>query len=230
MSKPRFPPFWDLGPSTDFYRFAGHGHVPPGRGFSNLHGFVSAQAITAFRSLAHADMIMSCYGIVSLEKDMHIVLSIRNLALHSTLSLPTWEELSVSDGGDTDFALYEACRITAVIYSNAVLLGLPTHSGWHRGFVGRLRDVLQATDLSALTDRSPDVLVWILFIAAISSYRTPHRRFFEASLRDTLLSTRLLSWHAVKQCLGEFLWSESACEHGAAVIWDAMDLEGTWPS
>ena len=230
MSRPRFPPFWDPGPLMSFQGFAGHGYVPPGCGFSNLHDFLPAQAITAFRSLAHADLIMSSHGIVSLESDMHTVLGIRNLAVHSMLSLPPWEELSISDSGDTDFALYEACRTTAIIYSNSVLLGLPTHSGWHRDFVSRLRDVLQVTDLNALAEYSPNVLVWILFLAAISSYRTPHRRFFESSLRDALLFTGLLSWHAVKLCLREFLWSESACEHGAAVIWDAIDLEGTWPS
>ena len=173
---------------------------------------------------------MSYHDIVPLESDFHTVLCIRNSAIHSTLSLPPWEELSISDNGETDFALYEACRITAVIYSNAVLLGMPTHSGWHQNFVGKLRGVLQATDLSALAEYSPDVLVWILFIGAISSYRTPHRCFFETSLRDALLLTGMVSWHSVRHCLGEFLWSEDACEHGAAVIWDAMDLENTWPS
>lgn len=230
MSKPRFEPFWDFRASMDFEGFAGIGHISPGLGFSNLIGVLPAQAIAALRSLAHADMIMTYHDLVPLEQDYQKVLYVRNAAIHSVLCLPPGEELSLSDSGEADFAIYEVCRITSIIYSNAVLLGLPTHSGWHRRCVGKLRDVLEATNLSAWAEYSPGVLIWSLFVGCIASYRTPHRRFFETSLRHTLLLTNVLSWNSVKQCLAEFLWSEGACEHGATVIWDAMDLENTWPS
>lgn len=227
MSKPRFPSFWEVPESRDLEGFAGIGHVSPGRGFLNLSGILTQQAATAFRDLAHADMILGYYGLVPLDQDFDKVLSIRNSAVHAVLSLPAWGELSVCDGVETDPDLYEASRIAATIYSNAVLLGLPTHSGWHRSFVGKLRDLLEATSRCVLGKLEPRLLTWILFVGSIASYRTPHRRFFESALRDILLVTGMISWHSVKQCLEEFLWSEG-CEHGAAVIWDAMDLENTW--
>ena len=229
ISRPRFPPFWDPGDSMEFTSFAGIGDISPGRGFSNLAGSITAQAAASFRSLAHADMIMAHHDLVPTKMDVKSILHVRNTAIHSVLSLPSWAELPICDRDQTDFVIYEACRTTAVIYSNAVLLGLPPHSGWHRNFVGTLRAILEAADLNAWAEYAPDVLIWCLFVGSVASYRTPHRQFFEMSLRDVLLLTGMLSWDSVRRCLVEFLWSENACQHGVAVIWDAMDLDGAWP-
>ena len=229
MSRPRFPPFWDPGESMEFQSFAGIGHPSPGRGFCNLSGRITAQAAASFRSLAHADMIMAHRDLVPTKMDIKTILCVRNTAIHSVLSLPRWQEIPVSEQEQTDIVMYEACRTTAVIYSNAVLLGLPPHGGWHGNFLGTLRAILEAADMNVWAEYSPDVLVWCLCIGATASYRTPHRQFFETSLRDTLLLSGMLSWCSVRRCLGEFLWTDSGCEHGMAVIWDAMGLDGAWP-
>jgi hypothetical protein len=228
MSRPRFPPFWDPGESAEFQSFAGIGHPSPGRGFSTVSGSITPQAAASFRSLAHADMIME-HQYLPTNMDIMSILYVRNTAIHSVLSLPPWEELPISDQEQTDLVIYEACRTTAIIYSNAVLLGLPTHTGWHRNIVERLRAILEEADLNSWAEHSPGLLSWVLFIGCLASYRTPHRQFFEMFLRDTLLSSGMRSWRSLRRNLGEFLWSESACEHGAAVIWDAMDLDGAWP-
>jgi hypothetical protein len=228
LSKPHFAAFWSVSDPLELDSFAGIGLNSPGLGFSNSSGSLPAEAITAFRSLAHVDTMMAYYDVVPMEKDVKGVLCARNLAIHSVLSLPSWHELSITDRKNTDFVTYESCRITSLIYSNAVLLGLPSHNGWHRAFVRKLQSILETTDLVRWVESSPRLMVWMLFIAGIASHSTPHRCFFESSLRNTLLLTGMTSWRSVRQYLQEFLWSDSACEHGAAVIWDAMDLEGTW--
>ena len=225
---PQFAPFWNVSDPLEFESFVGIRLNSPGLGFSNFSCSLPAEAVTAFRSLAHVDTMMAYYDVVPTEKDVNAVLYARNLAIHSVLSLPSWHELSLTDRENTDFVTYESCRIASLIYSNAVLLGLPSHNGWHRTFVSKLQSILEAADLVRWIESSSELLAWILFIGAIASYRTPHRCFFQSSLRNILLWTGMTSWRSVRQCLGQFLWSESACEHGAAVIWDAMDLEGTW--
>lgn len=158
----------------DFEGFAGIAHIVPGHGFTRLLGTLPTQAVAAFRGLAHADMIMSQPDLVPSENDLKKVLHIRNSAIHSVLSLDSWEELPVADKDATDPVLYDACGAVSIIYSNAVLLGLPTHNGWHRDFVRKLRNILESADIEALAQQSAPLLMWILYIGSIASFRTPH--------------------------------------------------------
>ena len=222
-----FVPFWDASNPPEFETFPGFGLDPPGIGFSNLSNNLPGEAVTALRGLARVDAVMAYFD-VPMNKDVETVLHARNSAIHSVLSLPSWDELSASDREKTDFATYESCRIASLMYSNAVLLGLPSHNGWHRTFVKKLQRVLETTDLIQWAEFSPDLLIWALFVGGIVSYRTPCRSFFESSLRNALLLTGMTSWHSVRQCLEQFLWSDNACDHGTTVIWDAMELEGAW--
>ena len=120
--------------------------------------------------------------------------------------------------------MYECCRITGVLYSNAVVFALP-NSGWHVAIVRTLREMLETSDLGNWAVDSTALLLWALFVGGIASYATEDRGFFEQSLRTCVVSNRLIEWSAVQALVRQFLWSNSACGSGAAALWDALGLD-----
>ena len=200
-----------------------------GVGFSSPALGLPFNAVITFTDLALVDRIMAIYECALRGCIVPLLLAARNTSVHRLLSLPAREGFNESDGKRTDLITYEISRIACIMYSNAILLGLPPHNGWHRMFVERLRTLLELVDFKEWAESAWSLLTWACFVGGIASYRTPHRRFFESFLRNLLLRFALRTWRSVRERLEGFIWADGACEHGAAVLWDAMDLEGYWP-
>ena len=233
FKKPMFPCFWDASPSNIF---PGSGAIVPdksvpGRGFSEIAGGLPTQAVTTFRNLAIVDELMIQYRHPQLtNSNFEDLMNVRNATLYQLMSLPSWDELNEFEKGNSYAAIYEVCRSTAVLYANAVILALPPHSEWHKPVIEHLRRLLEISSLHLWTEDASTLLIWSLFVGGIASYGTPDRKYFERCLRGTLLEGNRISWSAVRQNLKEFLWADSACEHGAAILWDALGFEGTTTS
>ena len=198
----------------------------PGWGFAHIPGGLPAKAVITFRNLAALDQLLSHYRQPdAAETKLGELMNVRNDLLHKLLSLPAWEEIEEALRETSYEATYEVARLTTVLYSNSVLLALPPHNLWFERGVRRLRRVLEVSNLQLWTEDATSLLTWSLLIGGIAAYRTRDRKFFEQRLRETLLTHGGLSWPAVKQRLKEFMWVDSACEYGAAILWDALELD-----
>ena len=153
-----------------------------------------------------------------------ILTDARNAAQHRLLSLPDWEHLEHGQRQECLLAVYECCRITAVLYSNAVIFPLPTNTGWHKRLIKSLRRLLETSNMMDWRLNVSALLTWTLFVGGIASYRSPDRYFFENTLRDLMRRERL-KWPQVEATLSMFLWSKQACDVGAAVLWDAVSMQ-----
>ena len=227
LSKPRFPCFWDVEVNVflDSGIYGGICKRPPGRGFFNIPGDLPPSAVTAFTDLALVDLMMTRHNYAPRESFVPMLLAARNASIHRLLCVPAWEDLKGFEKERTDLIAYEVCRVTAILYSNAVLLGIPPHNGWHKMFIERLRILLEVSKCTTWAEDVSGFWVWALFVGGITSYRSPHRSFFKNALHELLLSLGLPSWQSVRSRLQEFLWSDAACEHGAIVLWDTLGLD-----
>lgn len=116
------------------------------------------------------------------EAMSHLMYS-RNAAQHSLLCLESWECLNEKDQACAHKTVYDACRLTALIYSNAVLFAVPHHSGWHTVLAGKLRATLESGEhMNPWPASMHATLLWCLMIGGIAAFQSPNREYFERSL------------------------------------------------
>lgn len=123
-----------------------------------------------------------------------------------------------------DEVVYECCRLIGILYSTAVILGLPPHVGWHLQLCAQIRRHLEACDMEELSGDARGLLIWISFVASIAAYGSEYQDFFFSALRSVLeiegLESRLEAEHVLKG----YLWSSYTCGEGGALVWEALGL------
>ena len=72
------------------------------------------------------------------DKAVRQLIGARDGAQHRLVASPSWNELDDDARAKTSHQLYECTRLTAIIYSNAVVYAYPPHSGWHVKLVAQL--------------------------------------------------------------------------------------------
>jgi hypothetical protein len=151
------------------------------------------------------------------------LLRARNGMHHALLSLPSWDELDDDSKRDTHSVAYEACRLSCIIYSNAILMGFSYNTGWHETHVKRLRILLALFDGHAQAEDMLELLTWVLFVGGIAAYQLPEFPFFVKLLRKTMIQRGITSLADVRKGLEDFIWSDNACLAGATVLWEAVE-------
>lgn len=230
ISKPIFPCIWTLDEcvlaALRQLQQPTLGEELPGIGFRALatEGLPSF-ALECLVLLSSVDrLIAECHSPSNLDHSS--LVNARNTVQHQILSLPGWDELDEPDEQTTAPVIYECCRLTAILYSTAVVFGMPPQTNWHLKLVRRIRQLLELTNYKSWDEASTPLLVWSLFVAGIAAYRSSERKFFELALQHTLRKSGLSTWMGVEKVISRFLWSDLACAHGAAVLWDALQLDG----
>ena len=221
--KPAFACWWEMDKTIVHAHSglrSGAGNAPGRAFFTKGTRGLPGSAISVLVCLATVDRYMAARHNKALEKEEeNLLVMSRNTIQHRLLSLPSFEDLSESETEGTDPVGYEICRLTAVIYSNAVILGLPPHTRWHEVLAKRLRALLESNQSSSVVVEVSDLLIWALCVGGLAAWRTPEREFFESALRNATRKRKLLTWVKVERVVEDFLWSQSACKHGAAMIW-----------
>ena len=147
----------------------------------------------------------------------------RNAAQHSLLCLESWEQLDEKDQTSAHRTVYDACRLTALIYSNALLFAVPHHSGWHTALAGKLRMVLEYGErLDSWRTWMQATLLWCLMVGGIAAFQSSDREYFERSLCNLWRKMNRPSWKSADSMLNDYLCSSVACQHGAAVLWSVL--------
>ena len=180
----------------------------PGHGFS-VRNDLPDQAVDALVLLATVDRYISQHRNEGLDNDvtMSRLVDTRNAAHHAILSLADWKEQPQT--GISSELVYECCRLTATIYSNAVVHGLPLQLGWHQKQVHQLRLLFKGPVSDS--QNASDVFVWALCIANLAASGSPDQDFFESRLGSAIAKRGLSSWSMVEKIVEEFLWSRTAC-------------------
>ena len=140
------------------------------------------------------------------EDDLEKLITTRNAIHHALLSLPPSTASAGPASETTEGIKYEMCRIAAIIYSTAVLFGLPADSGWHLPLLDRLTLCVE----SLPEDPHENLVIWALCIGALTSSELSARGGFEDRLRGAIADRQLASWSDVEAILEGFLWSASA--------------------
>ncbi|KAK6438393.1 hypothetical protein LTR95_005406 [Oleoguttula sp. CCFEE 5521] len=226
--RPRFRRYWqdDLSNLSMFWALTKPDPTLEGYGFLlAAHGRMSSKSLTLFKDVSIVDKLLSRHGSQWGHSDeVSALINVRNKLHYDLLCMPAWDDLPVEENIVTHSAIYDISRISCIIYSNAVLLGLPPHTGWHEQLTSRLRLLLSVFMLDNVVEEAWPLVVRSAIVASMAAYRLPHRRFFEDYLRDQLSRRHEPDWRVVRKHVEMFIWADSACEHGAAVLWDGVML------
>ena len=176
--------------------------------------------------LATDDKVMELHRHLGVESPIHhLCIKARNWTHHRLMSLPCWQELAEDERSECPQGAYEICRVTAILYSTAVIFPMPANTGWYLKEVEALANFHKTFTLRGLPGSTNSSIIWALWIAGMAAMHTPHRNFFVTALRSSLVSSGLLSWPAVTDTLARFLWSEPACGRGGKLLWELLGLE-----
>lgn len=143
-------------------------------------------------------------------------LTVRSVAHHRLLSLPEWHDVNGAAVTSQLGAIYECSRLTAIAFSNAVLLGIPPSTGWATNFCSSLiipLDRLRAYDCSTVLRV---FLLWISILGGmISEADSLHHEYFKTLLRHISTGTASATSTELSTTLDAFMWSNRVCDRGA---------------
>jgi hypothetical protein len=151
------------------------------------------------------------------------VIRTRNTVQHRLLSLPRREFVLVPD-----HAIYEACRLSALIFSDMVIFPLPAAKNVGPRLAAMLRQTLERlsgpapnhnTDMDGETDHAP-VLLWVVMLGAIAGANTKGLRdWYCAMLHRYAVLLGVTAWSDVRVLLQKHLWWDHVCDPPARQIW-----------
>jgi hypothetical protein len=154
-----------------------------------------------------------------LESEFHQLINTRDAVQHRLLSLPAWEDLELVERVNITAGVYNATRIAALIYSNSVIYPQAAASEWHIGLLERIKSLLTRSQINNWPEEMQDLLTWILVVCRLVAYKTKYEAFFEAAWeRHVIRNPDLCSVQCVRRVVEGFLWSESACGRGFAIV------------
>jgi hypothetical protein len=136
------------------------------------------------------------------------------------LLLPSDEELGIMPLSSP--CLYEACRLTGLIFSIAVVFPVPKTYDLLRTLSLRLKTSIEKSEISRSTSSEVQhVLLWMLILGGIAAMDKVERPWFVSQL-FSLVRILEIDWDDVEEILESFLWLESACGSGGRLLWSEV--------
>jgi hypothetical protein len=136
--------------------------------------------------------------------------------------LPSDEELSIIPLSSP--CLYEACRLTGLIYGLAVVFPLSNTYDMFRTLSQSLKASIENFEIHrSEAVEVQHVLLWILVLGGIGAFEKPERDWFVVQLAGIVRRLEI-DWDGVGEILENFLWLESACGPGGRLLWAEVML------
>lgn len=235
MRKPCYPMLNPQGQVLSFERlesFAGafdlsNGSARRGWGFGylNLLGFDNSH-VDPFHDLADFSATLHAYheGLLR-EPVLTRIADSRNALQHSLLSLPSEEELERSRELDSTGTskqvtyIYEACRMTALLYSVMVTFPLPRSKYVRDRVLPALDAVLSRIEPYSDGYGLGTIYLWCLTVAGIAASGYPTRLQYAERLGQVSAHWGICSWPDVERALESFAWLKCACSVGGESLW-----------
>lgn len=195
-----------------------------GSGFLQLAEVLPPEMMRVCYDLAVLDHTMGQFRLAG--SDIHVIkalLNVRNAKVYRLLSL---SRTNTFDKGRTSiyYSLHEACRVACILYTNAVMVALPPHNGWHKLLVARLRFWLNSAISPQLSAEIENVILWCLCIGAMAAYSTADWTHFRRLLREFVERREIRSWSTIHEVLRSFLWSDSTCGRGMILLREVLEF------
>jgi hypothetical protein len=120
--------------------------------------------------------------------------------------------------------LYEACRLTGLIFGIAVVFPIPNTYEMLRILSQRLKASIEKYDIyRSKSFEVQHIFLWMLMLGGIASLDKAERPWFVTQLAR-LVRILCIDWNSVEKILESFLWLESACGSGGQLLWsEVMD-------
>jgi hypothetical protein len=218
---------WHCGSSDQFRLRSAKSHhagTGTGLGFSALANHIPGSLLTLLQDVAALEQLLTCYSSgLPLANTFNELLNMRNAVVHEVLALPHWQSLPTAELLRYSGTIYELCRQTALLYANAVLVGLPLQGPWRLRLLAGLRDVFELIEDVCWVQAHRSFLTWSLTLTGIVSQGTPFEGCFKNIVRRLLVDGNAPPWSSIKQDLLHFLWNDQAGEEAAIAFWHALD-------
>jgi hypothetical protein len=183
---------------------------------------MSEDLISVLVNLQQITLIIEAYAQGTLQNPNIVSLaSRRNRAVHALLSLPTSEEIRWLPV-DQSAALYESCRLAALVYVLATVFPLPPFTGVVVRLVPQICAVIDAIDPEVLRGPAVRTFIWALFLCGTGAEAVPQRPWFVKKLKAMFVSAGIDRWVELKVILSSHLWLDSAMNEPAFHLFDEI--------
>jgi hypothetical protein len=135
------------------------------------------------------------------------------------LLLPTAEELNITFSSTPN--IYECCRLTAIIFSVAVVFPIPNTYDVLQNLVQRLKTAIEVSGIESYGDELSEVFLWILVLGGIAALDKPERPWFVSQLVVVVERLKIDRFGA-RDIMETFLWLDSACLPSEHQLWDEV--------
>ncbi|KAL3452230.1 hypothetical protein BJX65DRAFT_320157 [Aspergillus insuetus] len=156
--------------------------------------------------------------------DVRMMCDQRNLIHYHILSLPPADHF-LNPGQKS--AVYEACRISALIYSVGALFPIPAVGSPIQRLAILLQQELAGKELFAeYASKGNDysLLTWILAMGSIAASDVlAERAWFVQKLAEVSSRAAISSWTHFKSLLRSILWLDCACDRAGEKLWDELE-------
>ena len=143
------------------------------------------------------------------------IIHARNAAQHRFLSLPAFDGLVGRDD-----AIYNAVRLSVLIYSEIVIFPFPDVAGVKPKLAATLRRALDCCTLYRSWEGSSRLMLWVSTLGAIAASYTPDRAWYVAKCKMCLDMLEIEDSSRFLKTVRRFLWWDFVCEKPAMTLWD----------
>lgn len=185
---------------------------------------ITEYALRVMLDLQYVSVIIEAYTHGALQNPNVLALtSKRNSVHHALFSLHTIDEMEVLTTDQR--AMYESCRVAALIYDLSIIFPVPPSTGVVAKLVVMSQSTLETTRLEFMLGACARICIWLLFMAgSAAESMSEERAWFVGRLRMVLVSEAIYDWVTVREILNSYLWLSSAMDDAAIRLWDEISV------
>jgi hypothetical protein len=151
----------------------------------------------------------------------------RNELTHRILSLPPAKKLEfsqnnavISENEYHDLEVYEACRLTAVLYTIMIVFPMPRSKHAREYLIPLIRNSLECIDPYAVKEDIRGLYLWCLTVAGVAASGYPIRAWFLRHILPVSSFLMIKTWDEAQIFLEGFAWLRCACSQAGESLWD----------
>jgi hypothetical protein len=243
VRKPQFPlvsPGGNRVPFEKVEKFLGPPHIYDikrnlGRGFECLSKLgCNDDIVQTFRDLADFSATLYAYhdGMIH-DASVSRLADTRNEITHRILCLPPLEDIEKDQElyaremtSTNDMKLYEACRLTAILYSAMISFPLPRSRRARGVLIPAIKQALNQVNPYGKDRDFSRIFFWCAILAGISAYGTTIEEWFQERVATLSVNLKIASWEDAEEILESFAWLNCACSKAGSEFWDEAVSEG----
>lgn len=222
MSAPRFPYVGDEIPPDDSEFITSDLPHTASPTLERLPGPLPA----ILREIRLLMAIQDGFSTGKILKDLVLFGKKRSLIFHRLLSSSV-----KPDSSEDDFALFEPCRIAAIIFVEYILSTRRPRRDIMQALESRLRSSLQSLcgwddqrarpwDVDLLCEK---IILWVHFMGGLASSNTVNSHWYEERISHSVVSLGLKNWKEFRACLsGIVMWGQNTHDLASEALWQRV--------